>query len=96
MVVVVTGRVRKGLGQTGQSASLVKIEGRTRVDRARPLNLGRGTGFQQMDERRRLTWWTDGCRELQRVGIEKNGAGRQIGYHGSRWAGPRPRKGWKG
>lgn len=49
-----------------------------------------------MDERRRLTWWTDGRRELQRVGMEKNGAGRQIGYDGSRWAGPMPRKDWKG
>lgn len=31
-----------------------------------------------------------------RVGMEKNGAGREVGYNGSRWAGPTPMKGWKG
>lgn len=31
-----------------------------------------------------------------RVGMEKNGAGREVGYDGSRWAGPTPKKSRKG
>lgn len=102
VVVVFTlasGRAGHG-GQSGQSASQSVCQDRRagpRIGRARRWILDEAQvpadGWADLAD---LRWRTELDVGSGRVGMEKNGAGREIGYNGSRWAGPTPKKSWKG